>query len=200
MRFALMVATALLLAFSQLASAAPGACERFDKNRAPQIADLLPIDCVSPMELRVGTYRSTILLSEARPEIRSFIATVNDRLAQAKAGRRLTDADLANDRRYRNMTQLLLSLGYPLAKMGLTLQLAIDSAFAGKAQGYIEVIDANEESHREQERIAAAEEKKAQERHEADLRGADFEKHRVALAAHGAPIKMIRAPSLASWA
>ncbi len=183
-------------------------CDSWIKNKAMPVAALKPIDCVSPADPTPGTksasaiiselgfHVSSITLSSARPEVRAFIATVNDRLAQAKAGRRLSDKELEKDRTMgKDTRQVAISIGYPRKMIFQPYQdneqWIIDDAFVAKALGYIAAIDAKEISTRAQEQQAAAAAERAKQQHEAEIqqheaeiKSAEKEQRRAVLNAH----------------
>jgi len=163
-------------------------CDAYNKNGTTPIDSLNPISCVSPGDIsEMGFHVSSIPLSAARPEVSRFIATVNDRLAQAKAGHRLSDAEMAKDRNMGNTAQVLTSIGYPsttLILQGRNAQIVIDDAFMKKAFSYIESIDAMEMSVRAKEQQATAAAESAKQLHAAEINSAEKDKRRAELDAH----------------
>ena len=131
------------------------------------IRDLAPIDCVSMTEItsmRFDGYGFS--LRAARPEVQGFVAQVNTKLEQAKQGHRLTDAELAEIRSWRNNgARVETAIGYPpmpAVNSGNDLQLykqwqrqsAIDGAFIDKALAYLNILDRAEMLTRADEKRA----------------------------------------------
>jgi TPR repeat protein len=145
-------------------------CPSWNRNQTLPADELKPIDCVSPADTAVGFHVSSIPLSAARPEVRTFIASVNERLKKTKAGRRLSNDELAKDRDLGNESRVETAIGYPTMAMithNQNAQMAIDAAFLEKAVGYIAAIDAKEAAARDQEQRAAA--VKDKQEHEAEI-------------------------------
>lgn len=129
------------------------------------IDNLKPIDCVSGQDITAQNFHIEGLpLSVARPEVQTWIATVNDKIELARSGHRFSDDEVSDMRHWRNADLVETAIGYPsvdaygsgeAANDAWQLHQSIDRAFISKGLWVLSLVANREMSQRESDKRQA---------------------------------------------